>query len=259
MLSAFWGSTCTFPSNTRGSKFKMWYLRFFRAVFLSHSLQTGKVQTLLNEKKWNNKQQSNKKTLFWLLGSLPNKHSSREQSASDFKGVPCVRRGMPTISILHGCDTRGMRLLLILLRIHHLLLQVLQKTTSMNRAVQKRKNEIEEKKKEREKLDCMHLNWSGEMQEATLTTPPLTHSSLYRWMSLFHHWNTTRSNDRYSPLQPCQKDAVSSSRQDSKQCRRAVSGKFSSFQRYFSFTWSWEANRKKHYLRWSTVSFKVTI
>jgi len=104
----------------------------------------------------------------------------------------------------------------------------------------KQKNKNKKKKKEREKLDCMHLNWSGEMQEATLTTPPLTHSSLYRWMSLFHHWNTTRSNDRYSPLQPCQKDAVSSSRQDSKQCRRAVSGKFSSFQRYFSFTWSWE-------------------
>lgn len=123
----------------------------------------------------------------------------------------------------------------------------------------KTKKQNRRKKKEREKLDCMHLNWSGEMQEATLTTPPLTHSSLYRWMSLFHHWNTTRSNDRYSPLQPCQKDAVSSSRQDSKQCRRAVSGKFSSFQRYFSFTWPWEANRKNHYLRWSTVSFKVTI
>jgi len=180
MLSAFWGSTCTFPSNTRGSKFKMWYLRFFRAVFLSHSLQTGKVQTLLNEKKWNNKQQSNKKTLFWPLGTLPNKHSSREQSASDFKGVPCVRRGMPTISILHGCDTRGMRLLLILLRIHHLLLQVLQKTTSMNRAVQKRKNEIEEKKK-RERETWLHafklVRWdagSNSNNPSTDTLQPLS-------------------------------------------------------------------------------------
>jgi len=40
-VSAFWGSTCTFPSKTRGSKSKIRYLRFFRAVLLSHSLQTG--------------------------------------------------------------------------------------------------------------------------------------------------------------------------------------------------------------------------
>lgn len=49
------------------------------------------------------------------------------------------------------------------------------------------KNERKKKRREKgvrergEKPDSMHLNWSGEMQEAS---PPLTHSS---WMSLLHH------------------------------------------------------------------------